>query len=113
MSHAADPGSPLSPFGKPSREIRDFDLAHFERAIAETNTSVPADLLPHIAMILWFYQMGLLLFWIYDRSAQQRSSRELLEKSLKVVVMLLKLSNLPLLKPARRTVLDIIAIIER
>lgn len=112
MAHAADAASPLSPFGAPSREIREFDLAHFERALVETNTSVPADLAPHIAKILWFYQMGLLLFWIYDRSPHQRRSRDLLEKSLDMVVRLLKLSNLPLLKPARKRVLNIIAILE-
>mgnify|MGYP001616156460 CR=1 FL=1 len=27
MAHAADPASPLSPFGEPSREIREFDFA--------------------------------------------------------------------------------------
>lgn len=112
MAHAADPASPLSPFGEPSRPTREFDFAQFERALEETNTSVPKDLAPHIAKILWFYQMGLLLFWIYDRSPDQRHSRELLEKSLKMVVMLLKLSNLPLLKPARKSVLNIIAILE-
>jgi AcrR family transcriptional regulator len=112
MAHAADPASPLSPFGEPSRATREFDFAQFERALEETNTPVPKDLAPHIAKILWFYQMGLLLFWIYDRSPDQRHSRELLEKSLKMVVMLLKLSNLPLLKPARKSVLNIIAILE-
>ena len=112
MGHAADPASPLSPFGEPSRAIREFDFAQFERAIEETKTSVPKDLAPHIAKILWFYQMGLVLFWIYDRSPDQGRSHALLEKSLTVVVMLLKLSNLPLLKPARRSVLNIIAILE-
>jgi AcrR family transcriptional regulator len=113
MAHAADPASPLSPFGEPSRAIREFDFAQFDRALQETHASVPKDLAPHMAKILWFYQMGLLLFWIYDRSPEQRHSRELLEKSLKVVVMLLKLSNLPLLRPARRSVLDIIDILQR
>jgi len=112
MSHAADPASPLSPFGEPSRDTREFDLAHFERALTETRTSVPADLKPHIAKILWFYQMGLLLFWIYDRSPQQRRSRALLDASLTIVVLLIKLSNLPLMRPARRSVLNIIAILE-
>ena len=82
MAHAADASSPLSPFGEPSREIREFDLAHFERALAETKNPVPSDLAPHIAKILWFYQMGLLLFWIYDRSPQQRRSQALLATSL-------------------------------
>ena len=112
MAHAADPESPLSPFGEPSRAVREFDFSHFDRALTETNTTVPADLAPHIAKILWFYQMGLLLFWIYDRSPHQRRSRDLLEKSVPVVVMLIRFASLPLMKPARKSVLSIIRIIE-
>jgi len=112
MAHAADPASPLSPFHESSADVRQFDLAHFNRALEETHTAVPRDLAPHLAKILWGYQMGLLLFWIYDRSAQQRRSRQLLEASLGVVVTLLRLANVPLLKPARKRVLQIISILE-
>jgi AcrR family transcriptional regulator len=113
MSHAADPASPLSPFGEPSRPIREFDIAQFDRGLTETRTMVPRDLAPHLAKILWFYQMGLLLFWIYDRSPDQARSRELLDRSLKIVVLLIKLSNLPLMKPARRAALSIVEILEK
>lgn len=113
MAHAADPSSPLSPFSDVSRDIRDVDIAQFERALVETRTMAPRDLAPHLAKILWIYQMGLLLFWIYDRSAGQRRSRELLEASLKIVIGLIRLSNLPLLKAARRSVLNVITILER
>jgi AcrR family transcriptional regulator len=112
MPHAADPASPLSPFGEASKEIRDFDIADFERALKETRTSMPRDLAPHMGKILWLYQMGILLFWIYDRSPQQRRTHALLQTSLRIVVALLKLSNIPLLKPARRSVLEIITILE-
>jgi len=57
--------------------------------------------------------MGLLLFWIYDRSAGQKRSRDLLDASLKIVIGLMRLSNLPLMKPARRSVLSLIEILER
>jgi AcrR family transcriptional regulator len=113
MTHAANPRSPLSPFGEPSRDVREADIARFQRALDETNTSLAADIAPHVAKILWFYQMGLLLFWIYDQSPQQKRSHELLEKSLEMVVTLIKLSNVPLLRGARRSVLRIIEIIEK
>jgi AcrR family transcriptional regulator len=112
MAHAADPSNPLSPFGDASREIREFDFAQFDRALTETRTAVPADLAPQMGKMLWLYQMGLLLFWIYDPSKDQRRSRLLLEKSLSLVVALLKLSNVPLLRPARRTVLEIVKVLE-
>jgi AcrR family transcriptional regulator len=112
MSDAADPASPLSPFSEPSRPIREFDLAQFQRALDETGVSIPKDLAPHMAKILWMYQMGILLFWIYDRSEEQSRSRQLVKRSAGMVVLLLKLSNLPLLRPARKTVLDLVAILE-
>jgi AcrR family transcriptional regulator len=112
MAHAADPASPLSPFGAESREIREFEFAQFDRALSETRTSLPRDLAPHMARILWMYQMGILLFWIYDRSPHQKRSRDLLKASLAVVIMLMKVSNVPLLRPARRRVLNILSIVE-
>lgn len=112
MSDAADPASPLSPFSEPSRPIREFDLAQFQRALDETGVSIPKDLAPHMAKILWMYQMGILLFWIYDRSEEQSRSRQLVKRSVGMVVLLLKLSNLPLLKPARKAVLELVAIFE-
>jgi AcrR family transcriptional regulator len=112
MAHAADPKSPLSPFGAPSRDVREADIARFQRALDETKTSVAADIAPHVAKLLWFYQMGLILFWIYDQSPHQKRSHELLEKSVEMVVALIKLSNLPLLRGARRSVLRIIEVIE-
>ena len=112
MSSAADPASPLSPFSEPSRPIREFDFAQFQRALDETGVSIPKDLAPHMAKILWMYQMGMLLFWIYDRSEGQSRSRQLIKRSIAMVVFLLKLSNLPLLKPGRKAVLELVAILE-
>jgi len=108
LGHAADPASPLSPFNEASQPIREFEFAQFDRALRETKTSVPRDLAPHLPKMLWFYQMGLLLFWIHDRSPDQQKSHELLATSLRAVVMLIKLSNIPLFKPARRSALNII-----
>ena len=33
----------------------------------------------HMPKILWLYQMGLILFWIYDRSEGQARTMRLLE----------------------------------
>jgi AcrR family transcriptional regulator len=112
LGHAADPASPLSPFNDASRPIREFEFAQFKRALTETKTMVPADLAPHLAKILWFYQMGLLLFWIHDRSPEQQRSYELLASSLRAVVLLIRLSNVPLFKPARRSALKIIELLD-
>jgi len=112
MTHAADPSNPLSPFGAPSKEIRESEFANIERALRETNTSVPKDLAEQMPKIIWIYSMGLLLFWIYDHSKNQERTHALIDKSLGLVVALLKLSNVPLLRPARKTVQEIVALME-
>ena len=67
----SDPEHPLSPFGEASRPIRENDISMFERALVESRNTVPADLQPHLPRLLWLYQMGILLFWIYDQSPGQ------------------------------------------
>jgi hypothetical protein len=52
--------------------------------------------------------MALIMFWLYDRSPHQQSTRKLLEKSLSLLVNLLRISSLPLMKPLRKAVLDLV-----
>jgi hypothetical protein len=49
-----------------------------------------------------------ILFWINDRSAGQKNTQALVDKSLDVVVRLIKLAGLPLTKPLRRMVIDLV-----
>ncbi len=112
MGHAADPASPLSPFGEPSKAIRESEIGHFARALEETGTAVAADLAPHLPKLLWMYQMGLVLFWMYDRSDGQERTQRLLRASLRMVMLLLKVAALPLMKPARKAVLELMEIVE-
>jgi hypothetical protein len=54
------------------------------------------------------YQMGLILFWIYDRSEACRRTRQLIEKSLPVVTRLIKLSGFAPMRPVRRMVVELV-----
>ena len=69
---------------------------------------VPADLKARLPRILWMYQMGLLLFWMYDRSAEQARTRQLVDKSLAIVVSLIRFSGFPLMRPVRKRVVDLL-----
>jgi AcrR family transcriptional regulator len=108
LSAYADPENPLSPFSERTREIREKDIGFFERAIEGTRVKIPSSLKPHLPRVLWLYQMGIILFWIYDRSPHQARSRALLEKSLDIVVRLIRISSFPLMQPLRRMVIDLI-----
>jgi len=108
LSVHTDPNHPLSPFSAQTREIRENDMRFFERAVDSSHVRVPDDLRTYLPRLLWMYQMGMILFWIYDRSAGQKKTQALIDKSLEVVVRLIKLASLPLTRPLRRMVIDLV-----
>lgn len=110
LGQSANLASPLSPFGEATRQIREQDQSFFSRAMERG--SVPQDIAPHVPKLLWLYQMGLIYFWITDESAGHRRTEDVLDKSLRIVMRLLQLSSLPLMKPARKMVIELIAAIE-
>ena len=108
LRHAADPDSPLSPFSKETAHIRELDTQHFAAALEGSRIVLPADLAPYLPNLMWLYQMGLILFWISDRSPHQIRTRQLRDKSLSLLVTALKLSRLPLLRPLRKKIVDLL-----
>jgi AcrR family transcriptional regulator len=97
-----DPEHPLSPFSAATARIRDRDVAFFERAVAESGIRLPPSIQPYLPRLLWLYQMGLFLFWVYDRSPQQARTSLLFDKTLHMMLLALKLAGLPLLRPLHR-----------
>jgi len=106
--HAPDTADPLSPFSAETRPIRERAIEHLRVALEGSDVKVPADLQSQLPYLLWLYQMAIILFWLYDRSPQQERTRKLMEKSLGLVVNLLRLSGMPLMKPLRKTVLELV-----
>ena len=109
--HAADPEHALSPFSGETREVRDQDMRHFTLAVEHSSMKVPEDLKSALPRVLWLYQMGIILFWIYDRSSRQQRTQQLLDSSLPMVAGLIKMANLPFTRPLRRRVLELIRIV--
>ena len=112
LRNGADPKHPLSPFSPQTREIRDIDLACFRRILVDCGMRIPRDLEPHLPGVLWFFQMGVIFFWVIDESAEQTRTRRLLELAAKSVVFLIRVSALPLMRPLRKTALQLIEIVE-
>ncbi|MDR3773139.1 MAG: TetR family transcriptional regulator [Terracidiphilus sp.] len=102
LSAHIDPDHPLSPFSAATAGIRDRDTAFFERAIGESGVRLPPSILPYLPRLLWLYQMGLMLFWVYDKSARQARTALLFDKTLAMMLLLIKLAGVPLLRPLYR-----------
>ena len=108
LSVHTDPHHPLSPFSARTRAIRENDMQAFARALEGSRVPVAGDLQAYLPRLLWMYQMGLILFWINDRSPGQKKTRVLIDKSVEVVVRLIKLAALPLTRPLRRMVIELV-----
>lgn len=112
FKHAPDSGDPLSPFSKETEAIRERAFEHMRLALEGGDVKMSSDLAPHMPRLLWMYQMGLILFWLYDRSTNQSRTQKLMDKSLSLLVGLLKAASLPLMKPLRKMALELIEIVE-
>jgi len=112
LRNGADPRHPLSPFSPQTKEIRDIDLAWFRRILVDCGMRIPRDLEPRLPGVLWFFQMGVIFFWVIDESPDQARTTRLLELATKSVAFLIRVSALPLMRPLRKTALQLIEIVE-
>src|SRR5437899_2889669 len=108
LRNGADPKHPLSPFSPQTKEIRDIDIAWFRRILVNCGMRIPRDLEPHLPDVLWFFQMGVIFFWLIDESPDQARTARLLDLATKSVVTLIRVSALPLMRPLRKTALQLI-----
>lgn len=112
LRNGADPRHPLSPFSAETKEIRDIDIAWFRRILVDCGIRIPRDLEPHLPGVLWFFQMGVIFFWVIDESPDQARTTRLLDVAAKSVASLIRVSALPLMRPLRKTALQLIEIVK-
>jgi len=112
LRNGADPKHPLSPFSPQTKDIRDIDIAWFQHILVDCGLRLPRDLEPHLPGVLWFFQMGVIYFWVIDDSPNQMRTSKLLEVAAKSVALLIRVSALPLLRPLRKTALQLIEIVK-
>jgi AcrR family transcriptional regulator len=105
---AADPQSPLHPFSEASRPVREESIALMARALDGSRLKVPEDLREELPYLLWLHLMGIVLFWIHDDSPGRARTLRLAERTAGIVATLVKLASNPLLRPLRRSVLELL-----
>ena len=111
LSGHVDPAHALSPFSAETAAIREQDIAFVNRAVADSKVKLPSSIQPYLPRLLWLYQMGLILFWVYDHSPKQAQTQILFDKTLKMILISLKLAGLPLLRPIHRLAGELLEVI--
>jgi AcrR family transcriptional regulator len=112
LRNGADPKHPLSPFSPETKEIRNIDIDWFRRILVDCGMRIPRDLEPHLPRVLWFFQMGVIFFWVIDESQDQARTGRLLDLAARSVVTLIRVSALPLMRPLRKTALQLIDVVK-
>ncbi len=113
LRNGADPAHPLSPFSAETKAIREADMAWFRRILADCGVRIPRDIEPELPGVLWFFQMGVIFFWVTDGSPRQIRTVRLLELASKCAAGLIRASALPFMRPLRKTALELIEIVAR
>ena len=105
---AADPASPLNPFHPAGAAVAREGEELFAEAIAGSTARLPKDLAAELPRLLWTYSMGVVLYWIHDRSPARANTVRLVERTVELIATAIKLAANPLLRPFQRQVLALV-----
>lgn len=97
ISSALPPQSAVNPFGEASREVRENAVGIFREAVE--GAKIPAFLRAQLPELLWLAYMSVVLFWVYDHSANQRRTRTLIDGAAPLIAKFVSFSRLPVVKP--------------
>jgi len=104
--YGGEPEHPLSWFGPATRDQRLRSVDIFAEALAAER--LPDDVREAAPTLLWTLHMGILLYFLYDTSPDQRRTRRLIDAAVDFVVDVRRLATSPLLRPMRRRVMNIL-----
>lgn len=108
FSTVANPSSPLNPFGRESKALRDEVMQLYSDVMSGSDTRFPADIAHELPTRLWLYQMGILYFWIFDRSPGRLRTLEVIDGTTDLIVRLISIANLHLLRGSRKRILQLV-----
>lgn len=105
---AAEPTSPLSPFSAESSASREAAIALFRQVLEGSTARVDPELKRDLPELLWLAYLGVVLYWVHDRSPEQMKTRRLIDGAVPLIDRLVSLSRMRILRPVTREVIDLI-----
>ncbi|MFI2430490.1 TetR family transcriptional regulator [Streptomyces sp. NPDC018693] len=99
FKNAADPDSPLSPFSPESEHARVEAISVHREVLAGSRAKVPDELRDALPELMWLSQMGLVLYWIFDRTEGRERSYRLAERGARLTARGVSLARFRVLRP--------------
>ncbi|WLW52716.1 TetR/AcrR family transcriptional regulator [Streptomyces sp. YU58] len=104
FKNAADPDSPLSPFSPESEHARVEAIGVHREVLRGARTKVPEELRDILPELMWLSQMGLVLYWIFDRTEGRERSYRLAARGARLTARGVSLARFRVLRPLVREV---------
>jgi AcrR family transcriptional regulator len=105
---AANPDSPLNPFSDESDPVRKESTELFAKVLEGSKVHVSKDLRAELPYLLWVYHMGIVLFWIHDKSPRHRRTYRLIDHTVDLLDKLISLASNPFMRPLRKQALRLV-----
>ncbi|WP_329118299.1 TetR/AcrR family transcriptional regulator [Streptomyces sp. NBC_01465] len=99
FKNAADPESPLSPFSPESEHAREAAIDVHREVLAGSKSKVAPELVDILPELMWLSQMGLVLYWVFDRSEGRERSHRLAERGARLTTRGVALARFRVLRP--------------
>ncbi|MFH8582861.1 TetR family transcriptional regulator [Streptomyces celluloflavus] len=110
FSTAADPESPLSPFSDASHPARAAAVQIFRDVLegSQVGPKLDAELAGLLPDVLWLHLMGVVLYWVFDRSEHTERTRAFVRKSAPMVARAVRLSRFRVVRPLVRDAVELV-----
>jgi AcrR family transcriptional regulator len=95
FKYAAEPTSPLSPFSTESAPVREAAIAVYREVVENSTLKADSEIRADLPELLWLYSMGVILYWVYDGSADAAKTYRLIERTVPLIDRLVGLSRVP------------------
>ncbi|MGW1804961.1 TetR family transcriptional regulator [Streptomyces sp. NPDC002078] len=99
FKNAADPDSPLSPFSPESAPAREQAIAVHREVLAGSRSKVAPELQEVLPELMWLSQMGLVLYWVFDRTEGRERSYRLARRGARLTARGVALARFRVLRP--------------
>lgn len=108
VRNGVDPDYINSPFNSTTVNLRTRSIKIIDDCIRDSNLKFDSNLRTHILILFWFYMMGILFFWTFDKSENYSRTRLLMSASLKLVINLLNLGRLPVINKIQNSLIALL-----
>jgi AcrR family transcriptional regulator len=105
--YTGQPDHPLSFLGSTAKSLQKQCSDLFAEAISVEK--IPDDLRTLAPTLLWAMHMGIMLYFLYDKSAHQQRTRKLVNGAVEFCMMFLSLARNPLARPIRKRVINLLS----